>query len=262
MLDEACPRHVDRVPPACRSGPSPRRPVGAAIGDVWGRTAFVIAAAVGIVALTVQLSTIETPPPVATPSRLPHAGRVAGLQQLGLVCSAHQAVQTAMTRLPMCTPFLGAKVPALGIEVIALVLLAYGVERFFSSLMGGWLSSTAPSNWRSASAALAIAVMTLDWWFSLVRTAGRVDVAVAVEDFFFGLPVGFQTWTVRAAADQPDRRRPAGRRLQIAITTGAVFGGLLIDGFGPIGVMTYAANANVVGAAIVLGFGERRRRSR
>ncbi len=44
---------------------------------------------------------------------------------------------------------------------------------------------------------------------------------------------------------------------QIAITAGAVFGGALLDGFGPLGVMTYAGLATAAGAGVVLAFGRR-----
>jgi DHA1 family purine ribonucleoside efflux pump-like MFS transporter len=81
--------------------------------------------------------------------------------------------------------------------------------------------------------------------------------AIAIWGFFFGfLPVGFQSWTVRIA---PDHAEAAGGLLvtafQIAITAGAIFGGLLVDGFGPLGAVTYAGLAAALGAGIVLALG-------
>ncbi len=232
-------------------------PVGAYIGDVWGwRTAFVIAAAVGIVALTVQLLTMPKLPPVATPSfrtlgeLLKRPSLRLGLIALLIVISGHFAGFTYVR------PFL-EKVPALGIEAIALVLLAYGVGGFFGNLVGGLVVERsirlAVGIGALAIAAMALLMVVFGTWPAVSA------IAVAVWGFFFGfLPVGFQTWTVRAAADQAES---AGGLLvagfQIAITAGAVFGGLLIDGFGPLGVMTYAAIATVVGAAVVLAFGKR-----
>ncbi len=231
-------------------------PVGAYIGDVWGwRTAFVIAAAVGIVALTVQLLTMPKLPPVATPSfrtlgeLLKRPSLRLGLIALLIVISGHFAGFTYVR------PFL-EKVPALGIEAIALVLLAYGVGGFFGNLVGGLVVERsirlAVGIGALAIAAMALLMVVFGTWPAVSA------IAVAVWGFFFGfLPVGFQTWTVRAAADQAES---AGGLLvagfQIAITAGAVFGGLLIDGFGPLGVMTYAAIATVVGAAVVLAFGK------
>lgn len=230
-------------------------PVGAYVGDVWGwRTAFVIAAAVGIVALTVQLLTMPKLPPVAAPSfrtlgeLLKRPWLRIGLIALLIVISGHFAGFTYVR------PFL-EKVPALGIEAIALVLLAYGVGGFFGNLVGGLVVERS-IRLAVGIGALAIAVMAL--LMVLFGTTPAVSaIAVAGWGFFFGfLPVGFQTWTVRAASDQAEA---AGGLLvagfQIAITAGAVFGGLLIDGFGPLGVMTYAAVATVIGAGIVLGFG-------
>jgi predicted MFS family arabinose efflux permease len=56
-------------------------------------------------------------------------------------------------------------------------------------------------------------------------------VAVGLWGFAFGaLPVGFQTWMVRIS---PDEAESAGGLLvaafQVAIASGAIFGGLLVD---------------------------------
>ena len=68
-------------------------------------------------------------------------------------------------------------------------------------------------------------------------------VAVGLWGFAFGaLPVGFQTWLVRVAPE--DEAESAGGLIvaafQIAIASGAIFGGLLVDGFGTLGVIPYA----------------------
>jgi len=42
---------------------------------------------------------------------------------------------------------------------------------------------------------------------------------------------------------------------QVAITFGAVFGGLLVDGFGPLGAIAYSGLAALLGAGIVFTFG-------
>ena len=75
-------------------------------------------------------------------------------------------------------------------------------------------------------------------------------VAVGLWGFAFGaLPVGFQTWMVRVA---PDEAEVAGGLLvaafQVAIASGAIFGGLLVDGFGALGAIGYAAVATLLGA--------------
>lgn len=232
-------------------------PVGAYIGDLWGwRAAFALSAVVGVVALTVQMLTMPKLPPVAASSfrtlfellRRP-ALRV-GLTALLLVISGHFAGFTYVR------PYL-EQIPALQIEAISLVLLAYGVGGFFGNLAGGFVAERSIKAAVSLGA-LAIAVMALLMVFfgSSGILAGS---AIAVWGFFFGfLPVGFQTWTLRAA---PDQAEAAGGLLvaafQIAITAGAVFGGLLVDGFGPLGAVTYAGLAAVLGAALVFTLGNK-----
>ena len=232
-------------------------PVGAYIGDLWGwRAAFALSAVVGVVALTVQMLTMPKLPPVAASSfrtlfellRRP-ALRV-GLTALLLVISGHFAGFTYVR------PYL-EQVPALQIEAISLVLLAYGVGGFFGNLAGGFVAERSIKAAVSLGA-LAIAVMAL--LMILFGSSGILaGSAIAVWGFFFGfLPVGFQTWTLRAA---PDQAEAAGGLLvaafQIAITAGAVFGGLLVDGFGPLGAVTYAGLAAVLGAALVFTLGHR-----
>jgi len=66
------------------------------------------------------------------------------------------------------------------------------------------------------------------------------------------LPVGFQTWMVRVASDEAES---AGGLLvsafQVAITVGAVVGGILVDGLGPFGAVGYLAAATAAGALLV-----------
>jgi predicted MFS family arabinose efflux permease len=232
-------------------------PVGAYIGDLWGwRTAFIVGAAVGVVALAVQLATVPKLPPVAAPSfgtlieliRRPSM-RIA-LIALVIVVSGHFAGFTYIR------PFL-EQVPQLGIETISLVLLGYGIGGFFGNFAGAFVIE------RSLRAAVAIGSLLIAAMAVLLVAFGASSalsgIAVAIWGFAFGwLPVGFQTWTVRAA---PDQAEGAGGLLvtafQVAITFGAVFGGLLVDGFGPLGAVGYSALAAVVGSGVVLAAGSK-----
>jgi predicted MFS family arabinose efflux permease len=76
-------------------------------------------------------------------------------------------------------------------------------------------------------------------------STGISGTATALWGFAFGaLPVGAQTWITRAA---PDHAESAGGLLltafQVAIASGAVFGGLLVEGFGARGPIAYCAVA-------------------
>jgi predicted MFS family arabinose efflux permease len=67
------------------------------------------------------------------------------------------------------------------------------------------------------------------------------------------LPVGFQTWATSEASDQAEL---AGGLLtstfQVAIAAGAVFGGVLVDQFGPLSAPAYAAISALAAVGLVL----------
>ena len=232
-------------------------PIGAYIGDLWGwRAAFVAlrrrrrGGAHGADADHAEAAAgcrLQFPHPVRSTEA---AGIRIGLIALLLVISGHFAGFTYVR------PFL-EQVPVLDIEAISLVLLAYGVGGFFGNFAGGFVAERSIKAAVSLGA-LAIAIMAL--LMIVFGSSGILSgVAIAIWGFAFGfLPVGFQTWTVRAA---PDQAEAAGGLLvtafQIAITAGAVFGGLLVDGFGPLGAVTYAGLATVLGAALVFTLGHR-----
>ncbi|RWB96955.1 MAG: MFS transporter [Mesorhizobium sp.] len=230
-------------------------PVGAYVGDIWGwRTAFMIAAVVGALALLVQIATLPKLPPAGVASfrtlleviKRPLI-RVALLVVL-LVASGHFAGFTYVR------PFL-EKVPALDIETISLVLLAYGIGGFFGNFAGGFMAE------RSLKTAVGLAPLLIAVAALLLLTIGAspavAAIAVAAWGFAFGaVPVGLQTWLVRAA---PDQAESAGGLMvatfQVAIALGAVFGGLLVDNAGVASAFAYCGIATLLAAlaAFLLG---------
>ncbi len=230
-------------------------PVGAYVGDIWGwRTAFMIAAVVGALALLVQIATLPKLPPAGVASfrtlleviKRPMI-RVALLVVL-LVASGHFAGFTYVR------PFL-EKVPALDIETISLVLLAYGIGGFFGNFAGGFMAE------RSLKTAVGLAPLLIAVAALLLLTIGAspavAAIAVAAWGFAFGaVPVGLQTWLVRAA---PDQAESAGGLMvatfQVAIALGAVFGGLLVDNAGVASAFAYCGIATLLAAlaAFLLG---------
>ncbi|MBZ9998310.1 MFS transporter [Mesorhizobium sp. BH1-1-4] len=226
-------------------------PVGAYVGDIWGwRTAFMIATLVGALALLVQLATIPKLPPVGVASfrtllevlERPSI-RVALLVVL-LVASGHFAGFTYVR------PFL-EKVPVLNIETISLVLLAYGIGGFFGNIAGGFLAE------RNLKAAVALAPLLIALAAASMLILGASPMiaaaAVAAWGFAFGaVPVGLQSWLVRAA---PDQAESAGGLMvatfQVAIAMGAVFGGLLVDHAGVASAFAYCGIATLLAAIVV-----------
>jgi predicted MFS family arabinose efflux permease len=228
-------------------------PVGAYLGGLFGwRTVFAISAVIGAVTLIVQVLTLPRLPPKSLPNigtlfellRRPAVRLVLFTVLLGI--SGHFAGFTYIR------PFLEHG-PALSLEMISLVLFAYGIGGFFGNFAGAALIE------RSVTAAvvlgsLLIAVTALG--LVLFGTSVPVAaVAVAFWGFAFGaLPVSIQTWMVRVA---PDQAEGVGGLLvasfQVAIAGGAVLGGVFVDTLGPAGAIAYCGVATLLAALLVFG---------
>nr|WP_235531805.1 MFS transporter [Pelomonas sp. Root1237] len=232
-------------------------PIGAWMGDVWGwRSAFVAACVVSLVTLAVQAATLPALPPRDKPDlrvlaellRRPPV-RVALLAVL-LVISGHFAGFTYIRPLM-------EQVTHLSVGAISGVLLGYGIGGFFGNFAGGWLAGRSERHAIVAGGVL-IAVLAASL---LVAGSSPVVTAVAITlwGFAFGaFPVGFQTWIVRAA---PDQAEGAGGLMvagfQIAIASGAIGGGLLVDRIGALGGPAFAVVALTLGTLLTLRHGPR-----
>jgi DHA1 family purine ribonucleoside efflux pump-like MFS transporter len=232
-------------------------PVGAWMGALWGwRSAFVAAGGVGVAALAAQAWALPPLPARDQPDlrvlgellRRPHV-RVALLSVL-LVISGHFAGFTYVRPLM-------EHVAGLSVGAVSGVLLAYGVGGFFGNLAGGWIAERSERHAIVAGGALIVllAASLLLAGHSPAVTA----VAVAAWGFAFGaFPVGFQTWITRAA---PDHAEGAGGLLvaafQVAIATGAIGGGLLVDRIGALGGPAFAIAAILPGTLLALRHGPR-----
>lgn len=233
-------------------------PVGAYVGDIWGwRTAFMIAAAVGVVTLVVQAVTLPRLPPVGVASvrALVDVARNPliriGLLFILLAISGHFAGFTYVRA------FL-EQVPMLGIETVSLVLLAYGVGGFLGNFAGGFVAE------RSLRAAISLAPLLIAAAMVLLVLLGALPamaaVAVGAWGFAFGaVPVAVQTWMVRAA---PDQAESAGGLMvamfQVAIASGAVLGGLLVDNAGVTSPFVYCAVGTLAASLMVFVMAPRR----
>lgn len=232
-------------------------PLGAWMGDLWGwRSAFIAAGAISLGTLAVQWRALPALPPRDNPSLRVLAEllrrsqvRVVLLAVL-LVISGHFAGFTYIRPLM-------EQVAHLSVGAITGVLLGYGVGGFFGNFVGGWIAGRS-ERLAVASGALCIAVLAASL---LLAGQSPVVTAVAVTlwGFAFGaFPVGFQTWMVRTA---PDQAEGAGGLMvaafQIAIASGAIFGGLLVDHMGALGGPAFACVAVTLGALLTLRYGPR-----
>ncbi len=237
-------------------------PLGAALGELWGwRATFLAASGLGAVALLVQLAALPSLPATAAPSlsafgaALSHRGILIGLGTVILVVSGHFA------GLTFIRPFL-EEVPRLDAATVSLALLAFGVGGFAGNVAGGAVAARSPALAAGSAAVLVTAAALALILFGPV--AEFAFAATALWGFAFGaFPVSVSIWNARAA---PELAESSGALLsssfQVAIASGAMIGGLLIDGLGPTGVIVYAALAVVAGAGVMLVLGraaERRR---
>jgi predicted MFS family arabinose efflux permease len=230
-------------------------PLGAALGALWGwRATFLAAAALGAVSLLVQLLVLPSLPSAGAPglasfrAALSRRSVLIGFATVIIVVSGHFAGFTFIR------PFLEV-VPQLDVATISLALLAFGVGGFLGNPVAGFVAARSPA-WAAGGVALLIGTASL----VLVlfgETPAAAFAAVALWGFAFGgFPVAVSIWNARAA---PDLAESSGALLsssfQVAIASGALVGGLLIDGIGPHGVIVYAAVAVVLGAGVMLTLG-------
>jgi predicted MFS family arabinose efflux permease len=232
-------------------------PIGAWMGELWGwRSAFMAAGLVSLITLAAQVVTLPALPPRDNPSlrvlgellTRPNV-RVAMLAVL-LVISGHFAGFTYIRPLM-------EQVTHLSVGAISAILLGYGIGGFFGNFAGGAIAGRSERHAIVLGGALisVLAASLLIAGSSIVVTA----VAVVLWGFAFGaFPVGFQTWIVRAA---PDQAEGAGGLLvaafQIAIASGAIGGGLLVDHMGALGGPSFALAALTLGTLLTLRYGPR-----
>ncbi len=232
-------------------------PVGAWMGEQWGwRSAFWAAGAVSLLTLVTQLVALPALPPRGKPDLRVLAElltrptvRVALLAVL-LLISGHFAGFTYIRPLM-------ENVTQLSVGAITAILLGYGIGGFFGNLVGGAIAE------RSERRAIMLGGGLVAVLAGVLLVAGTsmavTTVAVVLWGFAFGaFPVGFQTWIVRAA---PDQAEGAGGLLvaafQVAIASGAMGGGLLVDHIGARGGPLFALTTMTLGALLVWRHGPR-----
>lgn len=232
-------------------------PVGAWVGEVYGwRSAFLIAAGLGGLAFVAQILTLPAMPAAGSAGLATMAAVLRrpairiGLLTVLLVVAGHFAGFTFIR------PFLET-VPHLGIETISGVLLAFGIGGFLGNLFGGFVSE------RSTRLAIVIAASGIAITTLILAVAGMLPpvafIATALWGFAFGaLPVSVQSFVTQAASDEAES---AGALMlttfQVAISSGAAVGGLIVEAQGLEGVFGFAAISALCGAFVISVGGRR-----
>lgn len=232
-------------------------PLGAYIGGLWGwRSAFIAAGCLSLVTLVIQLFAIPTMPPKDNPSLRTLFHLLKRTQVRVVLLAVVLMISGHFAGFTYIRPLL-EEVAQLSVSAISAVLLGFGIGGFFGNFAGAFIAERSERNAIMFGGALIIAItITLLFAGSL---ASVTAVSIALWGFAFGaFPIGFQTWIVRAA---PDQVEAAGGLIvaafQVAIASGAIGGGILVDYLGALGGPLLALITTSLGTLLVLSFGPR-----
>jgi len=227
-------------------------PLGSYLGGRHGwRSAFLAAAAVGVVTLAVQWFTLPRLAPRGVPTRLRtvldvlrRPGVRVGMLACVLVHTGHFALFTYIR------PFLEHAV-RMGPDGLAVMLLGFGLANFAGTLAAGWLlHRSARFTLVLMPALVGLAALTM---VVLPASVGAQAMLVALWGFAFGaVPVAWSNWVALAVPDQPES---AGGMVvacvQSAIAAGAAAGGAMLSVGGIAGVFVAGGVLMLVAALLI-----------
>jgi len=232
-------------------------PLGAYIGGLWGwRSAFIAASCLSLVTLVTQLFVIPAMPPKDNPSLRILVQLLTRTQVRVVLLAVVLMISGHFAGFTYIRPLL-EEVAQLSVSAISAVLLGFGIGGFFGNFAGAFIAERSERNAIIFGGALIIAI-TITLLFA-GSSASVTAVSIALWGFAFGaFPIGFQTWIVRAA---PDQVEAAGGLIvaafQVAIASGAIGGGILVDYLGALGGPLLALITTSLGTLLVLSFGSR-----
>jgi predicted MFS family arabinose efflux permease len=236
-------------------------PAGAFLSNAFGwRSAFAATGALAAIVLLAQMWLLPALPAARAirPSDL-LAPLMRPVARLGLIVvlfliAGHFAAYTYLTPLLQQTFGLAPN------EVTAL-LLVYGVTGFVGTLIGGSLVARSVRGTTLLASALLAAAMLLSTMLGGGVVAG--SAVVVLWGVGFGLiPVALTGWMLQAMPDAPE----AGQAMlvtgfQVAIASGALLGGLVVDSEGISSAMLLSALLVLVATGLVGMLGSRGRRT-
>ncbi|WP_031208799.1 MFS transporter [Halomonas huangheensis] len=226
--------------------------LGSFLGDLLGwRNVFLIATAVAVITLLVQILTLPSMPPQRpTPLRtlvdvMVRPGIGVGILAAMLVFCGHFAFFTYLR------PFL-EQISSAGIHSISSTLLAFGLANLTGTLLAGrWLEH----HLRLTLLSMPLAMGAIAW---LLVTLGGLSLwtdalMITLWGLAFGaVPVAWSTWLTRVVADEAESAGGLlGASIQLAIATGAAVGGVLFDTSGVLGTFAFSG-ALLVAVALLI----------
>ncbi len=226
-------------------------PLGSYLGGRFGwRSAFLAAAAVGVVTLVFQLFTLPRLAPRRTARLrtvfdvLRRPGIAMGMLGCVLVHTGHFALFTYIR------PFLESTT-GLAPDGLALMLLGFGLANFAGTLLAGWSIERSPRG-------TLVLMPALDGVAALVlvlvpaSVTGQTLLVALWGMAFGGVPVAWSNWVARAV---PDQAESAGgmvvASVQSAIAAGAAAGGAMFSASGIEGVFVAAGVLMLLAALLI-----------
>lgn len=230
-------------------------PAGTLLGHAFGwRAAFVVAAGLSAAVLAAQIMLLPRLP-ATLPSRLRHLVEVFSIGQarLGLICVVLVVFGHFMA-YTYITVFLEQRAGASS-AIVSLILLAYGTAGFFGNLVAGALVQR---NVRMVLAAFALLLGgTLIVLSSIGSQQTPAMVLAVIWGFAFGgIPICLQTWMFRAAPELMLSITAVFVSIfQLALASGALFGGVVVDNYGLTSLMALGGATALAAAIVIRGFG-------
>ncbi|MDO9405815.1 MAG: MFS transporter [Polaromonas sp.] len=230
-------------------------PAGAFAGNHLGwRAAFAGTAVLSVGVLAVQMWLLPSMPPARAirPRDLlaPFNSRLAvvGLLVVLFLIAGHFAAYTYLK--PLLSQVFG-----LGPDAITSLLLVYGAAGFIGTFAGGSLAA------RNVRGTVLLAALMVASVLLVSAIAGRgLGMGVLLTTLWgiaFGLvPVSLTSWMMKAVPDAPE----AGQALlvsgfQVAIASGALMGGVAVDGYGVVSAAWLGGGLAVVAAMVIAVLG-------
>jgi predicted MFS family arabinose efflux permease len=226
-------------------------PIGAWVGATLGwRYAFAIPAVLGVITFVMQATAIPPLPPTAAASFATLANVLRRAPMLLCYGTILLVVTGHFAGFTYIRPFL-ENVPHFGVNAISGILLAFGIGGFLGNFVGGFLAA------RSTRLGLATAATGIAAAMFITAFAGASPVGAGAAIVLWGLSFGIFPVNVQAFISQaaPDEAESAGALMltsfQIAISAGAIVGGLLVDSIGPLGAFGFAGIMALAGVILI-----------